>query len=280
MEKSKPNAFVVFFTKLPQLLLAGLLFSFWSALWMAVSVLTAKVSGFNNILVWGLGIIPSTVFLPGLVMVIRKYAVEKNYVPVIPTFFGAVRENAKDFIFHGFVIYLIFASSFFALLYYFTMAQSDIVFAYVLVIYILFTAVMIIMLFYMPLMAVTYELRYRDIYKNSLLLIFGKILTNLLTFVMVGVLVGAGVMLLVVTEGVWRIVCAVLLSAVLPCTLCYIVISMISKGLQENVGSFVPKEAKSVNDLSQEEQQVVNSADSDDDYIYVNGKMVKNPNKK
>lgn len=280
MNKNKPNAFVVFFTKLPQLLLAGLLFSVWMAAWMAVSVLAAKLSGFNNVLVWGLGLIPGTVFLPGLVMVIRKYAVEKSFVPVLPTFFGAVRDNWKDFIFHGFVIYLICASSFFALLYYFTMAQSDIVFAYVLVIYILFTAVMIIMLFYMPLMAVTYELRYRDIYKNSLLLIFGKILTNLLTFLMVGVLIGGSVMLLVVTEGAGRIVCAVILAAVLPLLVCYTVISMISKGLQENVGSFVPKEAPSPNTLTQEEQQAVNSADSEDDYIFINGKMVKNPNKK
>ena len=164
MNNKKQNSFTVFFSRFPALLLAGVIFSAFFAAFMTLSISAAKLSGFDNILVWGLGIIPSSVFLPGLVMVVRKYSVEKNFVPVISTFFKAVRENFKDFIFHGFVIYLIFASSFFAILYYFTQAQTDIVFAYILVIYILFTAIMILMLFYLPLMAVTYELRYRDLY--------------------------------------------------------------------------------------------------------------------
>ena len=201
-------------------------------------------------------------------------------MPVVPTFFKAVRDNLKDFIFHGFVIYIIFASSFFAILYYYSMAQSDIVFAYVLVIYVLFTAIMILMLFYLPLMAVTYELRWRNLYKNSLLMIFGKVLTNILAFVIVGVLVTAGIFLLVFTDGAGRILSIIFLTAFMPLIISYIVISMISKGMQENVGSFVNVLAAPKNELSDEEKQTVSKADSEDDYIFINGKMIKNPNKK
>ena len=239
MNQKKQNAFTVFFTKFPQLMLAGAIFSAFFAAFMSLSILAGKLTGFDNILVWGLGLIPSALFLPGLVMVIRKYAIEKSFVPVVPTFFKAVRDNLKDFIFHGFVIYIIFASSFFAILYYYSMAQSDIVFAYVLVIYVLFTAIMILMLFYLPLMAVTYELRWRNLYKNSLLMIFGKVLTNILAFVIVGVLVTAGIFLLVFTDGAGRILSIIFLTAFMPLIISYIVISMISKGMQENVGSFV-----------------------------------------
>ncbi len=280
MNQKKQNAFTVFFTKFPQLMLAGAIFSAFFAAFMSLSILAGKLTGFDNILVWGLGLIPSALFLPGLVMVIRKYAIEKSFVPVVPTFFKAVRDNLKDFIFHGFVIYIIFASSFFAILYYYSMAQSDIVFAYVLVIYVLFTAIMILMLFYLPLMAVTYELRWRNLYKNSLLMIFGKVLTNILAFVIVGVLVTAGIFLLVFTDGAGRILSIIFLTAFMPLIISYIVISMISKGMQENVGSFVNVLAAPKNELSDEEKQTVSKANTEDDYIFINGKMIKNPNKK
>ena len=280
MNQKKQNAFTVFFTKFPQLMLAGAIFSAFFAAFMSLSILAGKLTGFDSILVWGLGLIPSALFLPGLVMVIRKYAIEKSFVPVVPTFFKAVRDNLKDFIFHGFVIYIIFASSFFAILYYYSMAQSDIVFAYVLVIYVLFTAIMILMLFYLPLMAVTYELRWRNLYKNSLLMIFGKVLTNILAFVIVGVLVTAGIFLLVFTDGAGRILSIIFLTAFMPLIISYIVISMISKGMQENVGSFVNVLAAPKNELSDEEKQTVSKANTEDDYIFINGKMIKNPNKK
>ena len=280
MNQKKQNAFTVFFTKFPQLMLAGAIFSAFFAAFMSLSILAGKLTGFDNILVWGLGLIPSALFLPGLVMVIRKYAIEKSFVPVVPTFFKAVRDNLKDFIFHGFVIYIIFASSFFAILYYYSMAQSDIVFAYVLVIYVLFTAIMILMLFYLPLMAVTYELRWRNLYKNSLLMIFGKVLTNILAFVIVGVLDTAGIFLLVFTDGAGRILSIIFLTAFMPLIISYIVISMISKGMQENVGSFVNVLAAPKNELSDEEKQTVSKANTEDDYIFINGKMIKNPNKK
>ena len=280
MNQKKQNAFTVFFTKFPQLMLAGAIFSAFFAAFMSLSILAGKLTGFDNILVWGLGLIPSALFLPGLVMVIRKYAIEKSFVPVVPTFFKAVRDNLKDFIFHGFVIYIIFASSFFAILYYYSMAQSDIVFAYVLVIYVLFTAIMILMLFYLPLMAVTYELRWHNLYKNSLLMIFGKVLTNILAFVIVGVLVTAGIFLLVFTDGAGRILSIIFLTAFMPLIISYIVISMISKGMQENMGSFVNVLAAPKNELSDEEKQTVSKANTEDDYIFINGKMIKNPNKK
>jgi len=280
MKNKKQNSLTVFFTQFPKLVLAGVIFSAFFVAFMSLTILAGKFSGFDNILVWGLGIIPSAVFLPGLVMVVRKYSAEKAFVPVIPTFFKAVRENFRDFIFHGFVMYLIFASSFFAILYYFTQAQTDIVFAYILVIYILFTAIMILMLFYLPLMAVTYELRYRDLYKNSLLMIFGKIITNIITFIMVGVLAGASVLLLVFTDGALRILSIILITALLPMLVTYIVVSMISKGMQENMGSFVNKNPQPQNELSEEEKQTVKNTKTDDDYIFINGKMVKNPNKK
>ncbi len=270
-----PCAFVVFFKKLPQLLLAGLLFSVPMAACIAIFAATAFLSGFNNILVWGLGIIPATLFLPGLVMVIRKYAVEKSFVPVVGTFFKAVKENLKTFFIHGLIIYAICACSSFAIMYYYTIAKQDIVYGYIMTIYVLFTAVLAIMLFYVPLMSVTYDLKLKDIYKNSMLLVFGKILWNLLTLLMVAVVCAGAFFALVFAKGALFPFAVALVALLCPLIVNYIIISMVSKGMQENVGSFVDviSEAEPVD----EERLAAASGNTDDEYIFINGKMVKNP---
>ena len=272
---ASPCAFVVFFKKLPQLLLAGLLFSVPMAACIAIFAAAAFLSGFNNILVWGLGMIPAALFLPGLVMVIRKYAVEKAFVPVVSTFFRAVKDNLKAFLVHGVIIYAICACSSFAIMYYYTMAQKDIVYGYIMTLYVLFTAALAIMLFYVPLMSVTYELKLKDIYKNSMLLVFGKILWNLLTLLMVAVVCAGAFFALVFAKGALFPFAVALVALLCPLIVNYIIISMVSKGMQENVGSFVDviSEAEPVD----EERLAAASGNTDDEYIFINGKMVKNP---
>lgn len=278
--KKRPNALQIFFSKFPQLMLAGGLFSLLLAACMSLSVGISFLTGFNNVIVWALGIVPATLFYPGLVLVIRKYAVEKRFVPVLPTFFRAVRENWKAFLLHGFVVYVICACSFFAILYYFTLSQSDFTFSYVLTIYIMFTAILLVMLFYVPIMTVTYDIRLRDVYKNSLLLVFGKILRNLLTVVMLAFVAALAVTALMLTDGAARVAVAVIAAALLPLVMSYIVIAMISKGLQENMGSFLDYELLPEEKEKGEEDMTLHTVNEEDDYIFVNGRMIKNPNKK
>lgn len=278
MKKLNQSAFVRFFTHFPKLLLAGLMYSVPLAVFTAIFVTISKISGFNNIIVWGLGIIPSTPFLAGLVMVIRKYAIEKLDVPVISTFFTAVKENFKRFILHGIVLYIILSCSFFAILYYYTLSTGDPVFGSVLTLYLLFTALMLVMMFYVPIMTVTYELRLRDIYKNSFLLIFGKILRNLIAFIAVAVVTVEALLALTFSNGVMFWITAGIITILYPLIFCYIVNSIIAQGLQESVGQFAGVNPN--NELTQEdielEKEIIANADSSSDYVFVNGRMVKN----
>ena len=272
--KKRVKPVTVFFKKLPYLLLAGVIFSAALALCMGASIAFSVLTGYNNVLVWGLGVIPGTIFYSGLVVVIRKYAIENDYVPVVPTFFAAVRENWKVFILHGVISYLICSCAMFAFMYYFIQAQTDVTFAYILSFYGFFTAALLIMMFYAPLMSVTYELRWRDIYKNSLLLILGKILRNLIALVMIVAAVAIAVLAIVYAEGVWKIIVAVIVAAVYPMLITYIEIAMVSKGLIESVGDFVNPIKEEVADT------LIVTENTEVDYIFVNGRMVKNPNKK
>ncbi|MEE3474707.1 MAG: hypothetical protein VZQ79_05140, partial [Ruminococcus sp.] len=70
------------------------------------------------------------------------------------------------------------------------------------------------------------------------------------------------------------IIVAVIVAAVYPMLITYIEIAMVSKGLIESVGDFVNPIKEEVVDTP------IVTENTEDDYIFVNGRMVKNPNKK
>ena len=190
MNKFKQSAFSRFFRFFPKLFTAGLMYSVPLAVFTGIFVLISYLTGFNNVIIWGLGLIPSFPFYAGLVMIIRKYAVEKQAPPLFKTFFTAVKDNLKRFLIHGAVLYMIIAFGMFAILYYYTLSQTDVVFGSVLTIYMIFIAILIVMMFYVPIMEITYELKLKDIYKNAFLLVFGKILRNLIALVFLAAVYG------------------------------------------------------------------------------------------
>lgn len=280
MRRFSKSAFAVFFKQLPKLLLAGLLFGAFLGFFMSLSIAAGKISGFYNVIVCGLGIVPASLFLPGLVLVVRKYGVEKEFVPVIPTFFAAVRDNIKQFILHGFVIYLIAACSTFAIIYYGLGALSSSVYSMVFIIYVLFTMVLVIALFYLILMAVTYELRLRDLYKNAILLVFGTILRNICALLYALAIGAAALLAIVYTSGVWRYIAAAVVTVLCPLLVSYGATAIISKGMQENVGPFVGvRPEKKEAEITEEEQQIADSISTGGEYVFVNGKMIKNSDK-
>lgn len=277
MKKFSQTAFSRFFVKFPKLLLAGALYSISLDLFTGVFVLVSYLTGFNNVIVWGLGIIPSMPFLAGLTMVVRKYAVEKEDVKVVSTFFTTVRDNFLKFLVHGVVAYLITACSFFALLYYYTLSKVDVVFGSVLTLYLIFTLLLIVMMYYVPIMTITYELKMKDIYKNAFLLIFGKILRNLIATVCIAVVSAAALLLLIFSKGIFFGVSVALVTLLFPLIAVYIVVAIISGGLQDAVGKFV-----GVKDETEPDEfdaahlnEVISNTGNNSDYVFVNGKMIK-----
>lgn len=277
MKKFSQTAFSRFFVKFPKLLLAGALYSISLTLFTGVFVLVSYLTGFNNVIVWGLGIIPSMPFLAGLTMVVRKYAVEKEDVKVVSTFFTMVRDNFLKFLVHGVVAYLITACSFFALLYYYTLSKVDVVFGSVLTLYLIFTLLLIVMMYYVPIMTITYELKMKDIYKNAFLLIFGKILRNLIATVCIAVVSAGALLLLIFSKGIFFGVSVALVTLLFPLIAVYIVVAIISGGLQDAVGKFV-----GVKDETEPDEfdaahlnEVISNTGNNSDYVFVNGKMIK-----
>ncbi len=280
MNNFTKSAFARFFTKFPQIMLANLLYVFIFAVFTAAFVLIGSLLGFNNIIVWCLGIIPSMPFFAGFVMVVRKIGLEKKDVPVIKTFFAAVKENFKAFLVHGLVVYAIIACSVFAAMYYFSLAGESVVYGTMLTVYVLFSLILISMMFYVPIMSVTYELRLIDVYKNSFILVFGNILRNIFAMLLFIVTLFAFVLWIAAAENAMLVVSIAAAVIVFPLISTYGVNVIIAKGMQEHVGSFtggapvVPDEFEEKVEMLVE-QQAVERADSDSDYVFVNGKMIK-----
>ncbi|MCI6824251.1 MAG: DUF624 domain-containing protein [Ruminococcus bromii] len=277
MNKFKQSAFSRFFRFFPKLFTAGLMYSVPLAVFTGIFVLISYLTGFNNVIIWGLGLIPSFPFYAGLVMIIRKYAVEKQEPPLFKTFFTAVKDNLKRFLIHGVVLYMIIAFGMFAILYYYTLSQTDVVFGSVLTIYMIFVAILIVMMFYVPIMEITYELKLKDIYKNAFLLVFGKILRNLIALVFLAAVTAVTILAFVFSRDAMYFVTLAIVVALYPLLYSYISTAIISKGLQDSVGSFSAKPIDEKKIEEQREQDAIAAASdtSDSDYVFVNGRMIK-----
>ena len=258
MNSFSNSAFARFFTEFPKLLLAQLINAVAFAVFTALFVLIGYLTGFNNIIVWCLGIIPSMPFFVGLVMTVRKIGIEKKDVPVAKTFFGTVKENFKAF----------------------SLLGSSLAYGSMLTVYVLFSLILTSMMFYVPIMSVTYELKISDIYKNSFILVFGNILKNILAMLFF-IAVSLGFILwIAAAEGAMLVIAITVAVLFYPLIATYGVNVIIAKGLQENVGSFTGKDLLVDKEFEEKvekivEQQAVERADSSNDYVFVNGKMIK-----
>ena len=205
---------------------------------------------------------------------------KKKDVPVAKTFFGTVKENFKAFLLHGVVTYAIIACSIFAFMYYFSLLGSSLAYGSMLTVYVLFSLILTSMMFYVPIMSVTYELKISDIYKNSFILVFGNILKNIFAMLFF-IAVSLGFILwIAAAEGTMLVIAITVAVLFYPLIATYGVNVIIAKGLQENVGSFTGKDLLVDKEFEEKvekivEQQAVERADSSNDYVFVNGKMIK-----
>lgn len=280
MNSFSNSAFVRFFTRFPKFLLAQLINAGFFSVFTALFVLIGYLTGFNNIIVWCLGIIPAMPFFAGLVMVVRKTGIEKKDVPVVKTYFSAVKENFKAFLLHGVVTYAIIACSIFAFIYYFSLLNESLIYGSMLTVYVLFSLILTSMMFYVPIMSVTYELRLRDIYKNSFILVFGNILRNIFAMLLFIAVSLVFILWIAAAEGAMLVAAIVAAVILYPLISVYGVNAIIAKGLQENVGSFTGGPAAVSDEFEEKvekilEQQAIEKADSSSDYVFVNGKMIK-----
>ena len=285
-----------YFTNFHRVLLTNLIFAVPSAIIFAAFYFlnTSLFKGSVSIPVVLLAIIPLFPFFAGVVMVCRNIARGDEDVHVFSDFVFAVKTNFLSFLLHGAVVYLIALFSFFSISLYVSMLSQSWIFYALLFFCIIIVLFLTYTLFYIPLMNITYDLPLRYVYKNSFLMSFGEFKNNFFATLALAVVLGIcfTITAFARSETVLFIMLVVMWAVFVPATCTFMVVFFIydgmikiirdkddlSKELSKSIDKSLAERQKS-NDSADREEDFsdidIASLNDTDDYIFHNGRMVK-----
>lgn len=152
------------------------------ALPLLISILVAYV-----LCVYVLPIVPITLplaiifaspFYSGVVALSREFSQGKKPDKLFRTYFDAVKENGLKFLLGGFLCYVAYLVCYFSVAVYISLAAENWFFYLLMFISILICFFFLFLFYAAPLMTVSFDLKLKDIYKNSALMTFGELKYN------------------------------------------------------------------------------------------------------
>lgn len=278
-----------FFSNFHRVLFTNLLFAVPSAVLFGLFYLLSSLI-FKDVVIPFLMIsmIPLFPFYSGVVAVCRNIARGDKGVPVFSTFITAVKNNFLPFLLHGLIVYIASLLSFFSISLYGSMLSQGWFFYVLLFFSILITLFLLFIAFYVPLMNITYDIPLKYVYKNSFLMAFGELKNNL--FATIALAVVAAICLTITAFSgsvtVLLIVLAVLWVFILPATATFMYVFFIYDGMASMIDSKSKPEAvaddtkkvsgKPEMNIEDDFSDIdIDSLSDTDDYIFHNGRMVK-----
>lgn len=285
-----------YFKNFPKILLLNLIFFVPSLVFGGISWLLVRMAGNSTALVVVLGLLPMIPLFPfyaGVVAVCRNIARGDENVNVFPLFFSAIKENFFSFLLHGAVFYAATLLSFFSISMYVGMLSLSWFFYVLLFICIVIVLFVFFTMFYVPLMTVTFDIKLRHVYKNAFLMSFGEFKNNLFATFALAVVLAVSVTIIFLLGSNFTaimLIFIVLWALVLPATCTFSVIFFIYDGmynlitqkeerkreLEETIANGGKKVQKKETFREEDFSDIdVSSLKNPDDYIFHNGKMVK-----
>lgn len=286
-----------YFSNFHRILLTNLLFALPSA------VVFAALFGLNSALFHTPIYMPVSLtaiiflfpFYAGVVMVCRNIARGDSDVPVVKTFLTAIKENFLHFLLHGFIIYIIVTLSTLAITFYVSLLSAGWFFYGLLFFSIVIAVFLLYTIFYIPLMSVTYDLPLRYIYKNSLLMSFGEFKNNFFATVALAIVFGIcyTITAFISSPIVLIIILAALWTLIIPATVTFMISFFIYDGMtniirnKDDISKELSDSIKKGMDEHEKKKTAsqpvkddfsdidISSLKDTDDYIFHNGKMVK-----
>lgn len=279
-----------FFTNFGKLFLTNLLFAVPSlAFFTAFYFLSNALFHNTNIVFCLLSIIFVYPFYAGVVKVVRNIVRGDEKFSVFHTYISGVKENFLPFLLHGVVISIASIISFLSINLYINLLSQSWIFGALL----FFSIIVVLFIFfaslYLPLMTVTFELPMRYIYKNSFLMSYGEIKNNF--FALFALIVFFGVILtvmLIAGNALWALILTIALWVIIiPSGSTFIYSFFIYDGMfsmvsgqgradtQKDKGDKKEKAPMPQVDEADFSTIDVSKLKDTDDYIFFNGKMVK-----
>lgn len=176
--RSLGELFACLFKKYPKLLIANLLF----AVPLAVSVLIVWLIGEYvmplNIFFQLLPVLICMPFYAGMTQVTRELVRGKPVKP-FETFMKGLKNNFRQFLIHGVIMYLAILIDYFSIVFYFAAAKTNGMFYFLFGFCLLVMLFLVFLFFYVPLITVTIDQKLRHIYKNAALMAIWELPANL-----------------------------------------------------------------------------------------------------
>ena len=286
-----------FFPNFHRIILTNLLFAIPSAVVFVIGYFIFR-DGIHPLIAL-LAIIPLFPFYAGVVAVCRNIARGDEKVQTVSVYLTAVKEHFFSFLLHGVLIYIASVLSVVSISLYISKLSSSWIFYTLLFFCILIALLLLYTAFYVPLMNLSFDLPLRYVYKNSFLMSFGEFKNNLFATFALIIVFGIFFSITAITFnacGYSPVVLFILLAVfwifLLPATFTYMYVFFIydgmtaimrnkediSKDLKDSIDKSIEESKKKMAPKVEEEDFSdidINSLKDTDDYIFHNGRMVK-----
>lgn len=235
-------------------------------------------------------------FYSGVVVSCKNIYFDEACSGIFNDFKDAVKENFKAYLLHGVIAYIAFVGCYHGIVIYNLLAKTSWIFYIMLFVSVLVAVFMLFFLYAAPVMSAFFDLKLKDVYKNSALVTFGEIKNNF--FATVGILafvaiLSLPVMLFMFLSYVWGSEVTAIVTLVYAVL---VFIFMIPSGVSSIILAFLYPDMKRVVSgealanleairKEDEEKAEKPTAEADIDaeaimkssgeYVFYNGRMVK-----
>lgn len=212
-------------------------------------------------------------FTAGLTYVTRNFSREEHAF-VWSDFWTAVKNNWKYFLLNGLIIYLFYVIQSFAMIYYYNNAAQNAFLYAPFWICIVISVVFLFAQYYIPVMFVTFDLKFGQVYRNALIFVLAGFFRNLLLTVILAaiILVILLIPIMPLTIMILFFLVVLLLFSLISYLINFTIYPVIDQYLIQPYHKQQEEEKKNAPKLVKE---YLPEEPEKDRYVYVNGKLVK-----
>lgn len=217
-------------------------------------------------------------FTAGLCFVTRNY-VREEHAFIFSDFKDAIKSNWKYFLLNGAICYLVYTFSFTSIGFYGVFSNESKVMVIPLALSFLFVTIFTFAQFYFPVMAITFDLKFKQLYKNAFIFAILGLPRNILLGVLLVALIVALYftqimpLLLPLIAVIWFILLA---FSTCMYTVNFVTYPLIEKHLIKPYHGETEEEKKE--EVKEEESALLSAKEMESlesEFIYVNGKLIR-----
>ena len=285
-----------YFSNISKIILANLIFAIPSVIiFFVIYYINSIFFERPNYFIFLTSIIFLYPFFSGVIAIVRNIARGDDDFKVFDLYIKILKENFLQFLLHGVVLYIASVLSFLSISLYIRLLPVSGLFYVLLFVCLLIALFVFFASYYIGVMSVTFDISPINVYKNSFLMSFGELKNNffatvwLLAFLIIFASITT-IMAFSKSVVALIIVCAVFYIFIIPATTEYIIVFYIYDGMyslifnkadhqkkiEETISNGGKKIEKESTDFYDNFSDIdINSLKDTDDYIFHNGKMIK-----